>query len=256
VTAVVVVVALIGGGVAFGTFVVGKSNSSASGTPTPSPTVSPTPSPAPGKKTGTVPAAPGPKQVACGGKHPAAATKPKPQFAGGPASVISVKKTYTATMRTSCGTIEIRLLASKAPKTVNSFVFLARKGFFDGIHFHRIDTSLNIIQGGDPTGGGGGGPGYTIPDEATGKETYGPGVVAMAKSSSPNSGGSQFFIVYGKKGHQLDSSPTYTIFGVVVKGLNVVKRIAAVPVQNPSDISGQQPLKAIYIEKVAITVSK
>jgi cyclophilin family peptidyl-prolyl cis-trans isomerase len=256
VVAMVAVVALIGAGGAFATFVVGKSNSSATGTPTPSTTVSPTPSGSPGQKIGTVPPAPGPKQVACGGKQPAAATKPKPQFAA-PATVIDMKKTYTATIETSCGTIEVRLLPGRAPKTVNSFVFLARKGFFDGIHFHRVAASLDVIQGGDPTGTGSGGPGYTIPDEVTGKETYGPGVVAMAKTAAPNSGGSQFFIVYGPKGHQLDSTPSYTIFGTVVKGLDVVKRIGAIPVENATaGPSGETPVKAIYIEKVTITTSK
>jgi cyclophilin family peptidyl-prolyl cis-trans isomerase len=168
---------------------------------------------------------------------------------------IDPKKTYTATLDTSCGTIAIQLLADRAPETVNSFVFLARKKYFDGTYFHRIDTGIDIIQGGDPTGTGNGGPGYTIPDELTGDESYGPGVVAMA-NAGPNTGGSQFFIVYGPKGHDLDSAPNYTIFGQVVKGLGVVKRIAKIPVENPSaGPAGQQPTETVYVDTVTVTVS-
>jgi cyclophilin family peptidyl-prolyl cis-trans isomerase len=109
------------------------------------------------------------------------------------------------------------------------------------------------IQGGDPTGTGEGRPGYTIPDELTGNESYDPGVVAMA-NAGPNTGGSQFFIVYGPKGHGL--APNYTIFGRVVKGLGVVKRIAKIPVADPSaGPAGQQPSKTVYIDAVTITVS-
>jgi peptidyl-prolyl cis-trans isomerase B (cyclophilin B) len=233
VIAVALVVALIGGVVVFTAFT-GSETPAASGTPTPSAT---------------------PQPVACGATVPAAANKRPQEFAKPPQMTIDPDKTYTATLETSCGTIAIRLLVDRAPTTVNSFVFLAGKGYFDGTRFHRIDTSIDIIQGGDPTGTGSGDPGYTIPDELTGDESYGPGVVAMANSGQPNTGGSQFFIVYGPKGHGLDSNATYTIFGRVVKGLDVVKRIANIPVQDPSaGPAGQQPTETVYIDTVTVKV--
>jgi cyclophilin family peptidyl-prolyl cis-trans isomerase len=233
---VALVVALIGGVVAFAAFTGSETPPAASGTPTPSASTSPQP-------------------VACGATAPADANKQPQQFAKPPPMKIDPNKTYTATLDTSCGTIAIQLLTDRAPQTVNSFVFLAGKGYFDGTHFHRIDTSIEIIQGGDPTATGQGGPGYTIPDELTGNESYGPGVVAMA-NAGPNTGGSQFFIVYGPKGHNLDSAPNYTIFGRIVKGLGVVKRIAKIPVLDTSAGSaGQQPSETVYIDKVTVTVS-
>jgi cyclophilin family peptidyl-prolyl cis-trans isomerase len=135
---------------------------------------------------------------------------------------------------------------------VNSFVFLAQEGFFDGTRIHRIDTSIAVLQGGDPTGTGSGGPGYTIPDELTGEETYGPGTVAMA-NRGPDTGGSQFFIVVGDEGHLLDETPNYTVFGRVIRGLDVARRIERIPVQDPEGgIPGQQPAQAVYIEEVVI----
>ena len=180
------------------------------------------------------------------------------QFDEPPKMSIDVSKTYTATIETSCGTIEVELLAERAPKTVNNFVFLADKHFYDGTQIHRIDTGIDVIQGGDPTGTGRGGPGYTIPDEATGDESYGPGVVAMANSGRPDSGGSQFFIVFGEGGHTLDDNPVYTIFGTVVKGLDVVKRIGSLPIVDPQaaaggDLSGQKPVQAVYLDRVTVS---
>lgn len=253
-TAVATVVALVGGLVVFVAFTGGDPGPGATGTPTPS--VSPTPTASPGEETGTVDPSPGPNAVACGADDPPGAEEPKPQFAGPPPMEIDRKKTYTATIDTSCGPIVVRLLADRAPKTVNSFVFLAEKGYFDGIRFHRIATDIDVIQGGDPTGSGSGGPGYSIPDELTGEESYGPGVLAMA-NAGPGTGGSQFFVIYGKDGHDLDAQPNYTIFGEVVEGLDVARRIASIPIQDPTaGLSGQQPTKAIYIEKVTIAVSK
>ncbi|HET8527036.1 MAG TPA: peptidylprolyl isomerase, partial [Actinomycetota bacterium] len=193
--------------------------------------------------------------TACGGEEPKGALKPKPRFSQ-PEQVIKQGKSYTAEMQTSCGTITIGLLADQAPQTVNSFVFLADQGYFDGQRFHRLDTSIDVIQGGDPTGTGSGDPGYSIPDELTGNESYGPGVVAMA-NGGPNTGGSQFFIVTGDRGHNLDANPNYTIFGRVTDGLDVAKQIQQLPIQDPNaaasgDLSGQQPAQAVYIEKVTI----
>ena len=104
---------------------------------------------------------------------------------------------------------------------MNSFVFLAKQSYFDGKYFHRLDTSIDVIQGGDPSGTGGDGPGYAIPDELTGKLTYTPGTLAMANAGA-NTGGSQFFIITGPR-INLDGNPNYTIFGKVVEGLDVAK---------------------------------
>jgi cyclophilin family peptidyl-prolyl cis-trans isomerase len=160
-------------------------------------------------------------------------------------------------MVTSCGTIEIELDPKTAPQTVNSFVFLANHGYFDGQYIHRIDTSIDVLQGGDPTGTGSGGPGYAIPDELQGGEQYAPGVFAMA-NGGPNTGGSQFFIITGDNGHNLDGNPNYTIFGHITSGLDVAQRVQKLPIKDPAaaqqgDISGQAPLQAIYFDSVTIT---
>lgn len=209
--------------------------------------------------TGTpTPSASTAEKVACGGSVPKAASQRKPTFEKAPPMRIDTSKTYTATIETSCGTIEVELLADRAPTTVNSFVFLADKHYFDGTQIHRIDTGIDVIQGGDPTGTGTGGPGFSIPDELTGDESYGPGVVAMA-NGGPNTGGSQFFIVFGSNGHKLDDNPNYTIFGKVVKGLDVAKRIGALPIVDPqaaaagNDIAAQHPKDAVYLDKVTIS---
>jgi len=228
---VALVIALVGGGIAYVAFFTGGDT-----------------------QTGTVNPQPGPAKVACGATAPEDATQPKPQFSA-PEQVVQEGTTYSAEVQTSCGTIVIELLADRAPETVNSFVFLAQKGYFDGQRIHRLDTSIDVIQGGDPTGTGSGGPGYTIPDELTGDESYDPGVLAMANSGA-DSGGSQFFIITGDAGHGLDSSPDYTIFGMVVEGLDVAKRIQELPIQDPSTgIAGQQPKQSVYIEKVTIRES-
>lgn len=229
--------------------------------PSASPSTSASPSAAPGSKTGTVTptAANESGEVACGAEAPANAEKPKPQFAGPPPLKIDTEASYRATMVTSCGTIVIELDAKRAPQTVNSFVFLARQGYFDGQYFHRLDTSIDVIQGGDPSGTGSDGPGYAIPDELNGKLTYTPGTLAMA-NAGPNTGGSQFFIITGPEGTNLDGNPNYTIFGKIVEGLGVAQTIQALPIVDPQaaangDLSGQRPKQAVYIEKVTIAKS-
>ncbi|HZN42885.1 MAG TPA: peptidylprolyl isomerase [Actinomycetota bacterium] len=262
----VLTVGLIAGGIAvillvggFGLFLgADDGTESASTTPSASPSVSPTPSAAPGTKTGTVTptAANESGEVACGADAPQGAGKPKPQFAGPPPMTIDRKATYTATMVTSCGNIVIELDAKAAPQTVNSFVFLADEGYFDGQYFHRLDTSIDVIQGGDPTGTGSGGPGYAIPDELKGGESYTAGTLAMA-NAGPNTGGSQFFLITGPAGTNLDGNPNYTIFGHVVEGLDVAKRIQALPIVDPNaaDLSGQRPVQAVYLDEVTIEKS-
>jgi len=244
--------------IAAGTILFGGGDGSAAASPSSSPTPSASPSSQakPGKQTGTVDPQPAPQVVACGAEAPAGAGKPKPQFAGPPPMKIDPAKTYTATMVTSCGTIVIELDPKTAPQTVNSFVFLANHRFFDGQYFHRIDTSIDVLQGGDPLGTGTGGPGYSIPDELQGGEQYGPGVLAMANAGA-NTGGSQFFIITGKNGHNLDAQPNYTIFGHIVRGLDVAQRMQQLPIADPAaaaqgDLTGQAPKQAIYIDSVTI----
>jgi cyclophilin family peptidyl-prolyl cis-trans isomerase len=231
-----------------------KKKQRAGTSPTPVATQTPT-------EVGTLKSKPAAAKVACGGKRPATAGKPKPQFDVAPSpSTIDPKKTYTAKIETSCGTIVVKLDALQAPNTVASFVFLADRHYFDGTYFHRIASDIDVIQGGDPTGTGTGGPGYSIPDELTGKDTYPPGTLAMA-NGGPNTGGSQFFIITGPKGHNLDSAPNYTVFGSIVDGLDVAQRIQQVPIVDPKaaaagDLSGQRAAQAVYIESVKIVVTK
>ena len=131
--------------------------------------------------------------------------------------VIDPARRYTAKIETDRGDIEIALDASKAPKSVNNFVFLAREGFYDGLTFHRVVPSF-VIQGGCPEGSGRGGPGYRFADEPVVGE-YIAGSVAMA-NSGPNTNGSQFFICTEDDRHKLAKS--YNLFGQVTKGLDVV----------------------------------
>ena len=164
--------------------------------------------------------------------------------------------TYTAEMQTSCGTIVIELLADQAPQTVNSFVFLAQQGYFDGQRFHRLDTSIDVIQGGDPTGTGSGGPGYTIPDELTGDETYGPGMLAMA-NAGPEHRRQPVLPHHGRRRPQPGREPRVHDLREVVEGLDVARRIQELPIQDPSaGIPGQQPEQSVYIEKVTIRESR
>jgi cyclophilin family peptidyl-prolyl cis-trans isomerase len=234
------------------------SGTSASPTPSlPSATASPSRALKAGQISGTVTPQPAPTQVACGAKAPPLAGKPHYQFVGPPPIKIDSSKQYTAVMKTSCGTITIQLDAKNAPETVNSFVLLARSKFFDGQYFTRLDTSLDVVQGGDPTGTGSGSPGYSIPDELHPTPTYGTGTVAMANGGPghPNTGGSQFFLITGPNGRVLNPTPVYTVFGKIVGGLDVAQRIQNMPTADPAATApgpGQAPAKAIYIDSVTI----
>ena len=179
--------------------------------------------------------------VACDGTEPAAASATKPEFDAPPDLVIDPDVAHTAVLTTSCGTITIELFAAESPQTVNNFVFLARQGFYDGVTFHRIVPGF-VIQGGDPTGTGTGGPGYRFEDEPV-KRRYQAGTVAMA-NAGPNTNGSQFFITLGPTPH-LDNR--HSVFGEVVEGLDVVKRIGGVP-------TGRQdrPVTPVVMNKVTI----
>ena len=146
------------------------------------------------------------------------------QYSAPPPMTIDTAKTYTATVKTTTGTFDIALDAKSAPKTVNNFVFLANKGYYHCVIFHRVIPQF-MNQTGDPTGTGQGGPGYTIPDENPPKASpqYPLGSVAMANTGQPHTGGSQFFIVAGPQGESLPN--TYALFGQVTSGMNVVDTI-------------------------------
>jgi len=150
------------------------------------------------------------------------------------------------------GSFKIQLFANETPIAVNNFVFLASHGFYNGIIFHRIIKSF-VIQAGDPTGTGAGGPGYTINDELPVKHNYDAGIVAMA-NLKPNMGGSQFFICTGPDATNLNSLPWYTQFGKVVNGMDVVQKIALVPVGQGNDGEASRPIDPPVIERIVITV--
>lgn len=159
---------------------------------------------------------------------PAAAAQ---EFDAAPDPKGLAKKSYTVTFETTCGTFAAKLLSKEAPATVASFDFLAGKRYFDGTFCHRATqtASLTVLQCGDPTGVGAGGPGYTLPEEnlpKPGPDTfaaYPRGTLAMARTPQPHSGGSQFFVV--AKDSRLP--PDYTIFGVVTEGIEVLDAILA-----------------------------
>jgi peptidylprolyl isomerase len=171
-------------------------------------------------------------------------SSPKTQhFDGPPPMCIDVDRRYTAEMSTSKGTMVIALDPISAPKTVNNFVFLARYHYFDGIVFHRVIPGF-VLQGGDPTGTGTGNPGYRFEDELPKAGRYELGSLAMA-NAGPNTNGSQFFVISGPSGIALP--PLYSLFGKVVRGLEVVQAIDAVG--TPSG----KPSERVTIESVVIT---
>ncbi len=145
------------------------------------------------------------------------------QWAHEPEMKIDPKKTYQAVIETPKGEIELELYPQYAPKTVNNFCFLAEEGYYDGITFHRVISDF-MIQGGDPTGTGRGGPGYRFADEFKGNPLkHEKGVISMA-NAGPGTNGSQFFITHSPQPH-LDGK--HTVFGKVVKGQDVVDVIQA-----------------------------
>lgn len=154
------------------------------------------------------------------------------QYSAAPPMLIDVTKQYFATVKMAKGgEFVIQLFPDKAPSAVNSFVFLARQGYFDGVTFHRVLEGF-MAQGGDPTGTGSSGPGYTFVNEANDLKFDKAGVVAMANTGQPNSNGSQFFILFGPYGL---SESDYTIFGQVTEGMDVVNAITRRdPDQNPT----------------------
>jgi len=173
------------------------------------------------------------------------------QWSTPPAMQIDTSKVYLATVDTSLGAFKIQLFANETPKTVNNFIFLSQQGFYNGVIFHRIIKSF-MIQTGDPTGAGTGGPGYKFTDELPPKHSYDPGIIAMA-NSGPDTNGSQFFICTGTNAKSLNNSPNYTQFGQVVEGMDIVLKIASVPVGAGNPGENSRPTKPPVINKITIT---
>ena len=145
-------------------------------------------------------------------------------YSAPPAMTIDPNKNYTATIDTTEGSIDVEFYPKDAPGHVNSFLFLAREGYYDGVIFHRVIPGF-MIQGGDPTGTGSGGPGYKLKAEFNARKHV-RGVLSAARTSDPNSAGSQFFLMHADSPH-LDNQ--YSVFGKVTKGLEVVDKIANAP---------------------------
>ncbi len=173
----------------------------------------------------------------------------KKTYSAPPPMTIDQNKNYTATIKTNYGDIVIQLLPKDAPLTVNNFVFLARAGFYDGVKFHRIVAGF-MIQSGDPTGTGMGGPGYKFADELPTTLDYTKGTVAMA-NSGPNTNGSQFFIMLADYSNRLPKN--YSIFGEVISGQDVVDKIGNLPVKMSSSGEKSAPTVDVHINTITIT---
>jgi cyclophilin family peptidyl-prolyl cis-trans isomerase len=161
-----------------------------------------------------------------------------------PKQTVKKGEKLTAVVDTSCGSFEIALDSERAPKTVNSFVFLAEEGFYDGLAFHRIVPGF-VVQGGDPLGNGTGGPGYSVDEKPPANLSYTKGTVAMAKSSAepPGRSGSQFFVVLAA---DAGLEPEFALVGKVDKGLDTVERIGKLGTR------AGRPKQTVLIEKISI----
>jgi peptidyl-prolyl cis-trans isomerase B (cyclophilin B) len=169
--------------------------------------------------------------------------------AGKPPAKPDYQASYQATIHTNRGDVVIHLLNSKATCTVNSFVYLAAKKYFNNTNCHRLTTTspLFVLQCGDPTGTGSGGPGYKFNDENLAGAKYTQGTVAMA-NSGPNTNGSQFFLVYQNS----KLAPSYTPFGRVVKGLGIIQNVAKAGSDNANGHGDGHPKEKVVIESVTI----
>ena len=164
------------------------------------------------------------------------------KYSAPPPMSIDQNKKYTVTIETTKGTMKAELFPKEAPMAVNNFVFLARDGFYQNVKFHRIIQGF-MIQGGDPTGTGRGGPGYTFAEEPVTRD-YQRGILAMAKTAAPNSTGSQFFIMHA----DYPLPKEYTIFGKLTEGEDVLDAIATTPTD-----AGDAPLEEVRMTNVTIT---
>lgn len=183
-----------------------------------------------------------------GSAESAPTTQPEPKMAkkydAPPEMKIDQNKTYTATIETDAGTMVAELYPKVAPQTVNSFVFLAREGYYEDVIFHRVIPGF-MIQGGDPTGTGTGGPGYKLKQEFN-EIKHEPGVLSMARTQDPNSAGSQFFIMH-KAAPFLDRQ--YTVFGKLTSGLDVVEKIVNAPRNAQDRPDNPTKIKSIKIDE-------
>jgi len=179
------------------------------------------------------------------GCRPAEKPAPKAVKLAKPKAKLDPAKTYVATVTTNCGAFEITLDAKRAPKTGGSFKYLADKGVYDGLGFHRIVPGF-VIQGGDPQGNGQGGPGYSVVEAPPADLVYGKGVVAMAKTAieDPGTSGSQFFVVTGE---DAQLPPEYALVGRVTSGQDVVDLIGVAPVG-----ADEQPVDPIVMKSVKV----
>ncbi|GAB2978371.1 peptidylprolyl isomerase [Nocardioides montaniterrae] len=215
---------------------------------------------------GGTPTTPATSSAAPGPTSPAGATTSAPQAAGTtcnypsdgskskatpPPARAKASGTVPAVLHTTVGDLHLSLDAKAAPCTVNSFVSLAKQGFYDGSHCHRLGNSpgFQMLQCGDPTGTGMGGPGYTVPDEITGSETYPAGTLAMANTGQPNSGGSQFFMVFG----DTQLPPSYTVFGTFDKAaIDTLDSVAAKGISNPGPDGTGEPKERVEFQSISV----
>ena len=218
-------------------------------TATPSPTATAAATTAPAGDTAAAPAdatatpAPTPTPLPTAAAGSATGSDGIMQWREPPSRIIDPEASYSAVINTSAGAITVELLTGDAPATVNNFVFLAREGFYDGVIFHRTIPGF-MIQGGDPTGTGGGGPGYRFADETV-QRPYTRGVMAMA-NAGPNTNGSQFFLMHA----DYPLPPAYTIFGQAVSGLETIDAIATAPTKPGGE--GSSPVTPAVIQSVEI----
>lgn len=179
--------------------------------------------------------------VACGASVPDGYGDDKPSYRQAE-QVLDDALTHRATIKTSCGDVQVELYSQEAPRTANNFAFLASEGFYDATIIHRVVPGF-VVQMGDPTGTGTGGPGYRFPDElaAARNRGYSRGTVAMA-NAGPDTNGSQFFICLD----DVRLPPQYSVFGEVVAGMDVVDRIAALPLR------GETPVQTCFVESIRL----
>jgi len=167
------------------------------------------------------------------------------QFSALPPAIIDPERSYTAVIKTEKGDVTVELWPDVAPVTVNSFVFLSCKGYYDGVTWHRV-LPLFVAQAGDPTGTGKGGPGYTLPDEFSDRP-FEKGTLGMANTGQPNTGGSQFFICYEA---QSPLNGRYTVFGQVTDGFEVLQNLTPRdPSEDPNLPPGDKILEITVTEK-------
>jgi peptidyl-prolyl cis-trans isomerase B (cyclophilin B) len=199
-------------------------------------------------KSSTPPPPPTSQSTSGSGCPQVSAPAPRTESRKPPGKPLDASKTWTATVETSCGSFTIKLDAKGSPNTASSFASLARSGFYDNTTFHRIVPGF-VIQGGDPTATGGGGPGYSVVDKPPASTSYPKGVVAMAKTQTEPAGtsGSQFFVVTGDASFL---TPDYAVLGTVVDGMPVVDKIGKL-----GDAQTEQPTQPVVVKHITISSS-